>query len=299
MRILVIDDDVFMRKSISLVLQKNGYEVIEAPDGETGVELARSNLPDLIICDVVMPGIDGFQVKKILEGVEELQTTPFIFLTSKSDLDSKVAGFELGADDYIIKPFNPVELIARVKAALKRVQAFKQISTTDPLTKLPNRKAILEIIDKALAEMKSKQGSVSIAMFDIDHFKRFNDTYGHLAGDFVLASVAKFLKSEFEGKGQVGRYGGEEFVAVFPGLSCREAFELLDKTREKLSQTPFKWENTDLFITMSMGVSCFPDHGDDRTQLIERADTALYAAKESGRNRVVIYSPDMEGKNEG
>ncbi|RKZ00875.1 MAG: diguanylate cyclase response regulator [Candidatus Hydrothermota bacterium] len=289
MKILIIDDDKFIRKTISTILQKEGYTVIEAKDGAEGLKLAKEVLPNLILCDIVMPGMDGFEVKKRISEIEELKGVPFIFLTSKSDLESRVEGFELGVDDYITKPFHPIEFLARIKAALKRAEAYMEISKIDPLTKILNRRGIFEFLDEALENARESGQKLSVAMADIDKFKSLNDTYGHLAGDAALTHLAGILKSNLPQGCKVGRYGGEEFLMVFPNYEKLKAFDVLEHIRRTVEDTPLNWGNTLIKFTISIGVAEFPNDAIERDELIAKADEALYEAKRTGRNKVVVY----------
>lgn len=297
--VLVIDDSKRTRAQIISALGEaslfDDYRV--ANDGLEGFKSLMVAKPDLIICDLEMPNVDGFKFLQLVNTRPELQGIPIIILTSNQKREAKIRGLEQGAWDYVTKPFDAAELVARVKVHLKikRLQDelnratdhFRELSNTDPLTNLYNRRFLAEILESELQRAKRLHTFVSLLIVDIDHFKKVNDIYGHQMGDRVLVSVAESLREGLRTYDIASRYGGEEFVLVLPGTPLTGGLEVAERLRKAVRSLKFPVPMDKVVITVSVGVAMFPTELiDGFDSLFNRADEALYRAKQSGRNRV-------------
>ncbi|MDD2852132.1 MAG: diguanylate cyclase [Desulfuromonadaceae bacterium] len=303
--IMIIDDSVTVREQIVSILETSQLfaHYYEAEDGLEGIKKLLSTPADVILCDLEMPRIDGFKFLSMLKVRPELQNIPVIILTGMDDRERKLKGLEQGASDYIIKPFDHEELIARVKVHLKLKilqdelkrsnDLLIKISNTDHLTGLFNRRYMMDILDKEVQRSVRKGGSLSLLMLDIDHFKRVNDGFGHLQGDVVLQKIALQLLKELRSYDYSARYGGEEFVAILPDSSLQEAILAADRIRLAVQNITFSSPLADLHLSVSIGVANFPwEKNLSIDAFIKMADDALYRAKANGRNRVEFHDPD-------
>jgi diguanylate cyclase (GGDEF)-like protein len=289
MTIMIVDDTKENINVLRKTLSRIGCKISVALDGKMALDLIPKLKPDLVLLDVMMPEIDGFEVCRRLKEDEELENIPVIFITAKGDVEDIVDGFEAGAVDFIMKPFRQEEVLARVKTHLTLSAAIKKLlhdSETDPLTGLYNRRTFLKRIENEAMRFKRSQKPFSLLFGDIDFFKKINDTYGHSAGDDVLIKISNLLNTEKREIDQVARWGGEEFLILLPETDLKGAVQLGNKIREKISAQPIVYEGQEIHVTMSFGASKF--NGEipvDKT--IDLADQRLYKAKESGRNKVV------------
>lgn len=297
--VLIIDDSQAVRERIIKTLESFNFAAryYEAEDGLEGFKKLLASPMDIILCDLEMPRIDGFKFLNMLKSRPDLQDVPVIILTGMNDRDLKIKGLGQGAIDYIIKPFDPEELVARVKVHLKikhlqddlkrSNELLLELSNTDHLTRLFNRRYLMEALDKEVQRTIRKSGSMSLIIMDIDHFKLVNDTYGHQQGDVVLQKVALHLQKELRGYDIAARYGGEEFIAVLPDAKLNEAIFVAERIRLSIQGAKFEGALSDLAITVSLGVAAFPELGCATVDgFIKLADDALYRAKDNGRNRV-------------
>ena len=297
-RILAAEDNPIFQSMLRSMLTKWGYEVIIAPDGNEALRLLQSeSAPRLAILDWMIPGMDGVEVCR---RVRTAGLEPYIYillLTARTESQDVVEAIDSGADDYLTKPFDSMELRARLRAGRRIVElqeellvareALRQQATHDGLTGLLNRTAILEVLQQELVRADREQQGVSILMVDLDHFKQINDSHGHLVGDSVLREAASRMKAGIRRYDAIGRYGGEEFLIVLPGCSSEDALARAECLRLALNAEPF-WFGTDTCaVTCSIGFafhsgtfSCSAD------ALIRQADAALYGAKERGRDRI-------------
>lgn len=288
MKILVIDDSPDALAVVQVRLAKEGVQVVCAEGGLAGLDAARSEKPDLILLDLDMPDLSGFEVCRALKADPELCMIPVLFLSGSSTPEDKVKGLDLGAVDYVTKPFDAFELRARVRAALrtKHLQDLLiEHASLDPLTELPNRRALMERLRQEWARMQRHGGSLAFIMADIDHFKRVNDTYGHLVGDRLLREVARTIARECRDADLPARYGGEEFAVLVPDETAEGAARLAERCRRKIEEIRLVANRQSLSATVSFGVA--DGTGLELPEaLIQRADKALYEAKAAGRNTV-------------
>jgi diguanylate cyclase (GGDEF)-like protein len=292
-RVLVIDDSEFIHKLVRVRLRQEGLEVHCEYEGRAGIERAVESTPDLILLDVDLPSLDGFEVCRQLKEHPKTRNIPIIFLTGTTHTDSKVRGLDAGAVDYVTKPFDEVELRARVRAALrtKRLQdMLEQQSFLDGLTGLWNRSYLDRRLDAELNIAGRYGRPLSLLLGDIDHFKRVNDTYGHLFGDVVLQEVAEILREHARRSDIVTRYGGEEFALVMADTLLHDVLCIVERLRQAIESRTFDVNGDRVSITVSFGVGSTDELGTDFSPetLIGYADEALYHSKSSGRNRVSL-----------
>ncbi|MCW8861137.1 MAG: diguanylate cyclase, partial [Rhodospirillales bacterium] len=269
-------------------------DVLFATSGEDGLALVQSERPDLILLDVMMPEMDGYEVIGRLKGEPDLKDIPVIFVTARSEESDEARGLEAGAIDYIIKPISApiVRMRVRNHLELKRYRDLLQdLSIRDGLTGLPNRRRYDEFMEQEWARARRNETPLSVILMDIDHFKQFNDTYGHAAGDACLQKVGAALKEAVRRPTDlVARYGGEEFVCVLPDTDSEGATQVAEAVREAVSALgiPHAHSSAADHVTMSLGVATMIPQGEVPPGIIaEKADVYLYEAKEAGRNRVI------------
>jgi diguanylate cyclase (GGDEF)-like protein len=293
--ILVADDSVVVRAVVRSHLEEVGYHVLEADDGMAAIDQCRQSAPDVVLLDIEMPGLDGHEVLAELKGDPELRDIPVVFLTSRSGMVDVVAGLHGGAHDYLKKPFEPPELVARVFAAahVKNLQdqlrqrnaELDQMSRTDVLTGLHNRRHLEEELGRQHAVARRHGDPVALLLLDIDHFKHVNDNYGHPTGDLVLREFARRLSDELRVGDVGGRWGGEEFLVVLPRTGLDGARTVGERIRLATSATPIAAAGQDIAVTVSGGCALGP--ADTPDELVAQADARLYEAKVAGRNRIV------------
>jgi diguanylate cyclase (GGDEF)-like protein len=297
LRILVAEDDPVVRRLLEAMLGSWGFTVLLVDDGLAALRLLEeADAPRLVILDWMMPGMDGIDVCRRVRAQASERYTYLILLTARDRKTDVVTGLDAGADDYLTKPFDRAELKVRLRAAQRILDLQSELidarerlrveANHDSLTGLLNRKAILEELDKELARASREKKEVSLLLADVDHFKRVNDTFGHLTGDAVLREVAHRLRGAMRVYDSAGRYGGEEFLLLLPG--CRSSCSLVvaDRFRSVVGARPCEGDGQSLPVTVSIGVASSPEGGlIERDTLIRAADQALYRAKERGRNR--------------
>jgi diguanylate cyclase (GGDEF)-like protein len=290
--ILAVDDAPNILKAIQYILTKAGYSVLTARDGDEALTLVKRERPALVISDIMMPGLDGYSLCSRLRSERATSLIPFIFLSAKDTVDDRIKGIQTGADGYLTKPFNRDELLALVETVLIRHRIYAEQTMKDELTALPNRAYLFKSLDDELARARRYRRDLSVVMLDIDHFKSINDTYGHLFGDRILASLAGTLREEIRRHDILGRYGGEEFLIILPETTGEEAIGLMERCRRKVAEMPYigNTNSEPVSITISVGITELT--GDDHSieDLLARADRAMYRAKQEGRNRVKIYN---------
>jgi len=298
--ILVIDDSKLIAHVAKNILTKQGHEVLLAQDGETGLDIVRDKKPDLILLDLILPGIDGYGVCERIKNDPSIKDIPIIMLTSKAEHADKVRGLELGASDYVTKPFDEGELRARVNTHLRIKELYEslqeknrqllEMANRDGLTGLYNHRYFQETLLKDFQRALRYNEFLACIMFDIDYFKKFNDTYGHQTGDVVLKTLGGLVKMVMRDSDLAARYGGEEFALILYHTKPQEAYNIAERLRKTVEQHKFKAGDLELSVNISIGVASYyhPDITDAKS-LIECADKALYRAKEEGRNRVVAF----------
>lgn len=288
MRVLVIDDDRDFSACVAEVLEPVGIVARTVPEATRLVETLEEARPDLVLLDAMLPGVSGWDAIRIVRTIPEWGDLPVIFLTGRTDLESRLSAFEAGADDYLAKPLVPEELLARVRVRLDRRRLLREVTDRDPLTRCLSRRALLHAFASRLSEARRHGQLLSTALLDVDRFKQVNDTYGHLVGDHVLMALGRLLNERFRLEDLRGRWGGEEFVIVFPNSAPETASAVLSRVLDEFRRLPFRSERDErFFVTFSAGVGSFPQDGAGLDALIRAADRRLYAAKRCGRGQVV------------
>ena len=290
--ILLVDDNPKNIQVLGATL-KEKYQIQIAYNGNEALSLIEKKMPDLILLDIMMPHLDGIETCKKLKASSVTRDIPIIFLTAKVEPDDIVKGFDVGASDYVTKPFNTPVLLARVKTHLTLYQQTKQLrelTNIDGLTLIANRRHFDNFLENEWRRCLRSQASLSLIMIDIDFFKLYNDHYGHLKGDEVLKSVAQVINHFSQRPGDLAcRFGGEEFVMILSRTDYESAHTLANKVREKVESLAIPHEKSEVknVITISLGVSSVvPNRNDTSQHLTELADKKLYKAKADGRNCV-------------
>lgn len=298
MRILISEHNPVYREALSDMLRDWGYIVTVAADGHQAWNILRSpNGPQLAILDWSMPGLDGVEVCRRIRASNGMNYVYIVLLTNRNKTEDLVLAMESGADEYIAKPFNSQELRARLRTGYRIIRLQERLvcareelyeqATRDGLTGLWNRTNIVQILENEMARARRNSTPVAVVMADIDHFKRINDTYGHMTGDAVLQETARLMKAAVRQYDSVGRYGGEEFLIVVPGCDILNSLALTERLRQAISACPPPITHGAEAISCSFGVG-WADADEPVTVdgLLRDADSALYLAKRNGRNRV-------------
>lgn len=311
-KVLVAEDDTEINNLMALTLRMEHYEVIQAHDGREALQMIFDEMPDLVMLDVLMPGLNGYEVARELQGRSSTANLPLIFVTAKQDMEDRVQGLEM-AVDYICKPFAVPELLARVRTAIrvrKLQEQLERLAITDELTGLANRRGFMAQMEEELWRARRFGNPLTVLLFDLDHFKKVNDTWGHAMGDVVLQEFSRVLQHSSRRIDIIGRLGGEEFAAVLPETDTEGARVFAEKVRAATQALEITGEGERIPLTVSIGAVTVPvtpntnitqpgaSHSEiaglpsDATELASRflqaADRCLYEAKETGRNRAVL-----------
>ncbi|MGC1484374.1 MAG: diguanylate cyclase [Candidatus Acidiferrum sp.] len=308
MKILIADDDALSRRLLEKTLERAGYEVTAVENGKQAFEqLGKPDGPRLALLDWVMPELDGPGVCRAIRTRSEQTYVYMVLLTSKGSKEETVLGLESGADDYLTKPFNAEELRARLRVGERillledrLVEARENMrfkATHDPLTSLLNRGAIMELLARELHRSHREQKSTAILLGDVDHFKRVNDTLGHVVGDEVLMEIANRLLGSVRSYDFVGRYGGEEFLVVLNNCDPAYAPGRAEAIRKSVSNCPVETAKGPLSLTMSFGALLSAEWGPRPVEeLLHEADIALYEAKGAGRDCLRMAKPEAKAE---
>ena len=304
-RVLIAEDDAMFRKILRSWLESWGYEVTVAEDGAKAWQILQEiRAPHLLILDWVMPSLNGIDLCRL---IRERASSPYqyiLLVTAKDDKQDLVRGLEAGADDYLSKPFNRDELRARLRTGrriltlqdeqLKIREELRLQATHDGLTGTWNRSAILDLLHREY-ELAARSGStIGVIMLDLDHFKRVNDTYGHLAGDQVLIEAARRMQQAVRSYDLVARYGGEEFLIVSPDCDREQIQVCAERIRSAMEEQPVLTHGSTIAITVSAGTAILAPRLNTEKDALAAADTALYRAKGAGRNQVVCFEPEIQ-----
>lgn len=292
MKILVADDETTSRLVLAATLRRLGHEVTAVEDGLAAFEAWSAGDYPLVVSDWLMPGLDGPALCRAIRSEPRSHYTYLLLLTSLEGKGNYLAGMEAGADDFVSKPFDPDLLAARINVAERMLslhEALRIEATRDRLTGLLNRGAVLDALHQELHRAARGSGTTGLLLLDIDHFKRVNDTHGHLVGDAVLQEVAQRLRTTLRPYDAVGRFGGEEFVVVVPGSDASQAVVIAERIRQAIGAEPFSTgDGATLEVTVSIGAAIGPATPEDPVALLRAADQALYLAKANGRNRTEL-----------
>lgn len=300
MKVLIADDDQISRSVVKALLTKWGYEVVEAEDGVNAWQiLQEEDAPRMVVVDWMMPDLDGLELCRLLRESGEKNYHYIILLTSRDSKEDIVGGLNAGADDYITKPFMPQELEVRLRTGRRILDLQQSLQEAleiqryqaqhDPLTGILNHGEILRVLEQELTRAQRQGSNLAIMMGDLDHFKKVNDTFGHVAGDAVLVEVAQRMRKDIRLYDTVGRYGGEEFLLVLPGCAAEEAKQIAIRILNSIQSQPVLFQNHAIAVTISLGLAF--NNQEKRTgltEIVQAADEALYRAKQNGRNRFEI-----------
>lgn len=324
--ILIVDDGAVNLQIISSILSLKGYTTTTATNGNEALKFLETERTDLILLDVEMPGINGFDTCREIKNQKNFKHIPVIFLTAKTKTDDILAGFDAGGVDYITKPFQEKVLMARIRTHLelkdsreilfkqtaelqqknmelteagdiirsknlelkKTMEKLEETVRIDHLTGLFNRRHISEIFTNEKARVKRNDGIFSIILSDVDKFKSVNDNHGHQFGDYVLKTISTIMNSSIREQDTLARWGGEEFILLLPDTPGDGAETLADKLRNKIAGYDFSDNGANTKVTMTFGISVFKK-GSDIDTVIQQADQALYKGKEKGRNCTIRY----------
>ena len=285
-RALVVEDSITASKSIERTLAMCGIETqVIAKPHDVLARLAQFQ-PDLILMDMFMPGCTGVEAARVIRQHPEFLSIPIVYLSGDANVPMQVEALRLGGDHFLTKPYNPVILNAVVQSKIERYRTLRRAMQRDSLTGLYNHSTSKEKLATALQQARAGGQPLAVAMVDIDHFKKINDSYGHPMGDQVIRNLGWFLSQRLRRTDLIGRYGGEEFLVVLPGADAGQAAEVLDRIRQDFGRIKHPWQETWCTATLSIGVSMLQD-GSSAETLINQADEALYAAKRGGRDRTV------------
>lgn len=297
-KVLIVDDSEILREIVKDILIKADYEVVSASNGFEALSILQNDdSPNLVILDRVMPQMNGDEVCKWVRDNIHTYCDCFrykymILLTAKSDQDEVLEGFEIGADDYIAKPFDSRELLARLsvgKRILQLQRALWNASMRDFLTGLYNRRAIEEILTLKIKQATREEKHVAIAMSDIDNLKYINDTFGHAVGDEAIIFVANKIQTVLRNNDLAGRLGGDEFIYALVCENEQEAFRVCERVQSAVSVEPLRYDGVNKLVTISIG-AVMVNREADIFQAIQWADQAMYESKKSGRNKITIFN---------
>lgn len=311
-RILVVDDEPSVRDILRQVLEEEDHEVTMAKSGEEAMEMFSADPFPLVITDIRMPGMNGIELLKKIKAVSK--ETQVIIITSHASMETAVEALRHGVYDYILKPFEDLDLIPLVvNRALEKIRlqfenkflvekltrsndellevnsTLQELAVRDGLTNLYNHRNFQENLNRILSRAKPGDKELSIVFFDVDYFKVYNDSNGHIKGDYLLKEIATVIMDNIRATDYAARYGGEEFVVMLPEANKEQALRVAENLRKLIQEYPFDGRESqpEGSITISIGVSTYPEDGESASKLLKYADDALYKAKESGRNCVI------------
>lgn len=287
-RVLIVDDDDLICRRYSLVLRHAGVEAATASTAMRAMDLLESFQPELILLDLHMPGCSGLELAKVIRQHDAYLGTPIVFVSAEDDVSRQFDALRIGADDFLTKPVSDERLIAWVRIRAARARALTAQMDQDSLTGLLVHTRIKEQLTAERASAERTGRPLSFAMIDVDHFKQVNDLFGHMLGDHVLKSLARLLRQRLRQQDSVGRYGGEEFAVILPDCPVDAACELLEEIRQRFEGLRHGAGAEDFQTTFSAGVAGLSGEADN-ADLVRAADSALYEAKRSGRNRIVSF----------
>jgi two-component system, cell cycle response regulator len=296
--ILVVEDHPDQRDLQAAVLRREGYRVITASNGIEALKALRAEQIHIVLSDVMMPKLDGFEIIKNIRGDADLKNIYIIMITARTQEVDRVHGLDLGADDYITKPFSFSELLARIRGGARIVQYQQQLehqTQIDSLTGLYNRRAFEKRLTEEIERATRHGHPLSLLMLDVDNFKIINDTHGHQAGDAALVRICEILRTEMRQSDFLSRFGGEEFVLILPENDHESAMRAAQRILTEVRSSAFTTHDAQFSMTLSIGVSStaiYP-YG-NASKMVEDADRALYSAKHNGKNRVEVFWPKAD-----
>jgi diguanylate cyclase (GGDEF)-like protein len=296
--VLVIEDHPDQRDLLAIVLQREGYRVITAANGLEALKKLETENVQIALSDIMMPKMDGFELIKRMRSNPILKSIYLILITARIQEGDRVRGLDLGADDYITKPFSFSELLARIRVGSRVVQYQRHLeyqTQVDSLTGLFNRRAFEKKINEEFERSKRYHNPLSVLLLDIDNFKMINDTYGHHGGDAALVRISETFRERTRQSDFPSRYGGEEFVLILPETDQDSALQVAGKIHDSIRTCAFGTATRPFALTVSIGVSSTSARFySDWRELVDDADRALYIAKNSGKDRIEIWQPEKK-----
>ena len=296
--VLVIEDHPDQRDLLAIVLQREGYRVVTAANGVEALEKLEVEKVQITLSDIMMPKMDGFELINRIRNNPDLKNIYLILITARIQEGDRVRGLDLGADDYITKPFSFSELLARVRVGSRVVQYQQHLeyqTHIDPLTGLFNRRAFEKKLDEEFERAKRYHHHLSLLILDIDNFKLINDTYGHHGGDAALIKISETLREKTRQSDFPSRYGGEEFVLVLPETEQDSALQVATKIHDAIRSCTFGTPNQPFRLTVSIGLSSTSNRSyAEWRQMLKDADQALYVAKNNGKDRIEVCAPEKK-----
>lgn len=287
-RVLIVEDQFTVASYYQMVLKMAGMDAQIAAKSGSVLEQVREFHPDLILMDTFMAEINTADLARVIRQIDEFVSIPIIFLSSEDDFGKRIEALDLGGDDLLTKPIKASHLKAVVRSRLERSKILRSYMVRDSLTNLLNHTAFRSVLAQEVNRSKRQNTRLSLAMLDIDHFKMVNDTYGHAAGDSVLKGLSRLLQQRLRNYDIIGRYGGDELVALLIDCDAEQSFKIMDEIRLHFSEIEFYPDDTrPLYLTFSSGISTFPTF-QSAEDLSDSADQALYSAKAGGRNRIIL-----------
>jgi len=298
--VLIVDDEVGVRDSMQEFIEMAGFKPAIASSAEEALELIRSNSIQVVITDIMLPGMGGLELTRL---VKKEYDADVIVMTGYSGDYSYEEAINMGASDFVIKPVRLEELLLRLKRVLKErdltqervrmMEKLQKLAITDGLTKLHNSRSFYSQIEVEVDRFNRYKHPLSLLLLDIDHFKHYNDTYGHLEGDKVLVRISQIIRSCLRKLDTAYRYGGEEFTVILPETTCEEASNVAERIRIAVKAEKFDPDSqNDIIITISIGVTQYSPE-EELSAFIQRADKAMYSSKQNGRNKVTALIPEQ------
>lgn len=284
--IQIIDEDVSLLILLKEALEEKGWMVITSTEPDKAVDQYYDLQPDCLVIDVDLPAKNDFQVLENIQQHNHKQFIPKVILSFKNDRDTRINAYEMGADDFIVKPIDMEEFVVRINRQLQRKQIFDQSVLIDELTQVYNRRFLFDLLDRYIKDYERSNIPFTVSLFDLDYFKNINDSYGHIMGDKVLEDFASFLKGAVRSTDIVFRYGGEEFVILFPRTNAEEASEVVKRLLDEFSAKTFTGNGDSFNVSFSAGIYMVSHPGESGLEILKLADQALYKAKGNGRARV-------------
>ncbi len=286
-RILIVEDDVELAKHFELVLNGAGFEAKHLEFAKDIIEVLNQFNPEVVLMDLHMPQYNGMELAGVIRQHEKWLSLPILYLSAETDIEMQSDALEKGAEDFLTKPINDVQLVATVRARVIRSRQLDEKISRDSLTGLLKHAVIKESVNHEVGRSRRNDKACSVVMLDIDHFKSVNDTYGHAVGDVVITALATVLQQRLRHSDIIGRYGGEEFVAVLPECDSEQAFTIFEDIRKAFNNVDFTHNDEKFSCSFSAGLICTQDFPDlNGEQLLVSADTSLYHSKENGRNKI-------------
>ena len=299
-RVLAVDDEPSSLRLLEYILTKAGYEVSTAPNGQAGLAAVESFLPHLVVADVAMPVMDGLEMCRRVRQLPGFELVPFVFLSARSQLAERIEGLETGADDYIAKPFDRDDFLARLEAVLRRANAYQRISRTDPLTELGDRRFFEDRLREELYREQRYGVSSTLALvaIDIDELATLRTQYGSAVSDLMVRTVGRFLRDNVRALDVPTRYSGSGFIVLMPHTARDRALIAIERLNERLNELAVDWRELKIPVRASFGVAVVEGEMEDLTEMLNRAHSSMMMARRQGGGRVHVWSPE-NGEGDG